>query len=233
MGPKSITIRRNRKTGKTTLVSKKYTRGLNKTEKKQVKQIIGNKKELKYSPKWINYDNYDPALITDFQQPITVGQTTLPNVYSAANNTATIVGFQMGQYANTASTQLDTALTAAGQPACMNQLGGIGMQNGTDQINIVGDYGLLHSCKCNFQINTSPQGGNSDNVAETVSPMIFRVIHISAKKDQAGITPSLSGDLLRDMTNDNQGLMSFMTLKQLMTDYSLNRERFQSIKTSN
>lgn len=201
-------------------------KGLNKVEKKQVKDIIANKKEFKYSPKWINYDNYDPALQTDFQQPITVGQTTLPNVYSSANNTATIVGFQVGQYANTASSQLDAALTAAGTNPCMNQLGGIGMENGIDQTNIIGDYALLHSSKVNFQINTSPQGGNADNVAETVSPMIFRVIHVSCKQDQAGITPSLSSDLFRDMTNENQGLMSDMTLKQLMTDYTLNRERF-------
>ena len=201
-------------------------RGLNKVEKKQVKAIIANKKEFKYSPKFINYDNYDPALYTDFQRPITVGATTLPNVYSAANNTVTIVGFQMGQYANTASSQLDAALTAAGTNPCMNQLGGIGMENGIDQTNIIGDYALLHSSKVNFQINTSPQGGNADNVAETVSPMIFRVIHVSCKQDQAGITPSLSGDLFRDMTNENKGLMSDMTLKQLMTDYNLNRERF-------
>jgi len=201
-------------------------RGLNKTEKKQVKQIIAKKKEFKYSPRWINYDNYDPALQTDFQQPITLGQTILPNVYLAGNGTATIVGFQMGQYANTASSQLDAALTAAGQPACMNQLGGIGMENGIDQTNIIGDYALLHSSKCNFQINTSPAGGNADNVQDAVSPMIFRVIHVSCKQDQAGITPSLSGDLFRDMTNENKGLMSDMTLKQLMTDYSLNRERF-------
>lgn len=201
-------------------------KGLNKVEKKQVKDIILRKKEFKYSPKWINYDNYDPALQTDNQQPITVGATVLPNVYSATNNTVTITGFQMGQYANTASTQLDNALVAAGQPACMNQLGGIGMENGDDQTNIIGDYGLLHSCKCNFQINTSPAGGNADNVQDAVSPMIFRVIHVSCKQDSAGVTPSLSGDLFRNMTNENQGLMSFMTLKQLMTDFSLNRERF-------
>lgn len=202
------------------------SRGLNKVEKKQVKEIISRKKEFKYSPKWINYDYYDPTLYTDFQRPITLGQTILPNVYSAGNGTATITGFQVGQYANTASSQLDAALVAAGQPACMNQLGGIGMENGIDQTNIIGDYALLHSSKVNFQINTSPAGGNADNVKDSVSPMIFRVIHVSTKQDQAGITPSLSGDLFRDMTNENQGLMSFMTLKQLMTDFSLNRERF-------
>lgn len=200
--------------------------GLNKVEKSQVKSIIAAKKEFKYSPKFINYDNYNPLLITDFQQPITVGQTVLPNVYSATNNTVTITGFQMGQYANTASSQLDAALVAAGQPACMNQLGGIGMENGIDQTNIIGDYALLHSSMVNFQINTSPAGGNADNVQDAVSPMIFRVIHVSCKQDQAGITPSLSGDLFRDMTNENQGLMSDMTLKQLMTDFTLNRERF-------
>lgn len=201
-------------------------KGLTKTEKKQVKAIIAEKKEFKYCPKFINYDNYDPALVDDYQQPITVGQTVLPNVYSAANNTATIVGFQMGQYANTASTQLDAALVSAGTAACMNQLGGVGMENGIDQTNIIGDYALLHSSKVNFQINTSPAGGNADNVQDAVSPMIFRVIHVSCKQDQAGITPSLSSDLFRDMTNENAGLMSFMTLKQLMTDYNLNRERF-------
>ncbi|AXH74782.1 MAG: putative capsid protein [Cressdnaviricota sp.] len=201
-------------------------RGLNTVEKKQVKDIISAKKEFKYCPNFINYDYYDPALQTAFQQPITVGQTTLPNVYSQANNTCTIVGFQMGKYANTASQQLDAALTAAGTVPCMNQLGGIGMENGIDQTNIIGDYALLHSSKVNFQINTSPAGGNADNVQDAVSPMIFRVIHVSCKQDQAGITPSLSGDLFRDMTNENKGLMSDMTLKQLMTDYSLNRERF-------
>lgn len=200
--------------------------GLNTVEKKQVKNIIAAKKEFKYSPKWINYDNYDPALQTDFQQPITVGQTTLPNVYASVNNTATIVGFQMGQYANTASSQLDAALTAAGTVPCMNQLGGIGMENGTDQTNIVGDYALLHSSKVNFHIQTSPAGGNADNVQDAVSPMIFRVIHVSCKQDQAGITPSLSADLFRDLQNENAGLMSDMTLNQLMYDYNLNKERF-------
>lgn len=221
---------RNTAASKVTAAVRKARRvkraGLNKIEKRQVKGIIAAKKEFKYSPKWINYDNYDPALQTDFQQPITVGQTILPNVYLAGNGTATIVGFQTGQYANTASTQFDAALTAASQPPCMNQLGGIGMENGTDQTNIVGDYALLHSSKVNFQINTSPAGGNADNVADAVSPMIFRVIHVSCKQDAAGITPSLSGELFRNMTNDNAGLMSDMTLKQLMTDYSLNRERF-------
>lgn len=201
-------------------------KGLTKVEKKQVKAIIATKKEFKYSPRFINYDFYDPALYDDFQKPYRVGATTLPNVYSATNNTATIVGFQMGEYANTASSQLDAALVAAGQPACMNQLGGIGMENGIDQTNIIGDYALLHSSKVNFQINTIPASGNADNVKDSVSPMIFRIIHVSCKQDQAGITPSLSGDLFRDMTNENRGLMSDMTLNQLMTDYNLNRERF-------
>lgn len=224
-GKRSAYVKGTR-TGRRRPKSAPAKRGLTKIEKKQVKAIIATKKEFKYSPKFINYDYYDPALYTDFQRPITVGATVLPNVYSSANNTVTIVGFQMGQYANTASSQLDAALTAAGQPPCMNQLGGIGMENGIDQTNIIGDYALLHSSKVSFQINTTPQGGNADNVAETVSPMIFRVIHVSCKQDAAGITPSLSGDLFRDMTNENQGLMSDMTLKQLMTDYSLNRERF-------
>lgn len=217
-----------RKVRKTTKSSSKKKIGLNTTEKRQVKQIIAKKKEFRYCDKWINYDNYNPAFYDDFTKPTTLGATILPNVYLAGNGTASIVGFQMGQYANTASAQFDAALVAAGQPACMNQLGGIGMENTSpqDQTKIDGQYALLHSCRCNFQVNVSPAGGNADNVNDAVSPMIFRVIHVSCKQDQAGITPSLSGDLFRDMTNQNKGLMSDMTLKQLMTDYSLNRERF-------
>lgn len=214
--------RKNRKTTKTPV--KKG--GLTNTEKAEVKKIIANKKEFRYCDKWINYDYFDPSLYSDYQKPYAPSNTILPNVYSAGNGTASIVGFQMGQYANTATTQFDAALVSAGQPACMNQLGGISMTDGTDQTNISGDYALLHSCRCNFQVNTIPASGNADAVKDSVSPMIFRVIHVSAKKDQAGITPSLSGDLFRDMINENQGLMSFMTLKQLMTDYKLNRDRF-------
>ena len=221
---KRVQMKRFKKNRGKKVASKRQ--GLNKTERYQVKQMISKKKEFKYSNKWINYDNYNPSFYDDFTKPTTLAATILPNVYLAGNGTASIIGFQMGQYANTASSQFDAALVAAGQPACMNQLGGIGMENGIDQTNIIGDYAQLHSSRCNFQVNVSPAGGNADNINDAVSPMIFRVIHVSCKQDQAGITPSLSGDLFRDMTNENKGLMSDMTLKQLMTDYSLNRERF-------
>lgn len=215
--------RKNRKTTKAPV-----KKGLTNTEKAEVKKIIANKKEFRYCDRWINYDYFDPSLYSDYQKPFVPSNTILPNVYSSGNGTASIAGFQMGAYGNAASAQFDAALVSAGQPACMNQLGGIGMTNTGDQTQtkIDGTYALLHSARCSFQVNTIPAGGNADVVKDSVSPMIFRCIHVSAKKDAAGTTPSLSGDLFRNMINENEGLMSFMTLKQLMTDYKINRDRF-------
>lgn len=214
------------KTRKIRIKKKKQTGGLNKTEKKQVKSIIEKKKELLYTNYWYNYDNYNPANYTTFQLPPLGAGIILPNVYDPANNTVSMIGLQTGAYLNTASTQLDGALTAAGQGNVMNVLGGYGMPDSTGSSGIVGSYAYFNSGYVTLQINSIVASGNGGTVNDSLSPLCFRVIHVKAKQDAAGITPSLSGDLFRDMTNKNKGFMSDMTLRQLMTDFSINRERF-------
>lgn len=203
--------------------------GLNKVEKKQVATIIAKKKELRYCPNWINYDAYDPTQETEFSQPLISGSTVLPNVYQAAFNTVSIVGLQTGHYLNSSSQQLDAALVAAGQPACMNPLGGYGMEAGDTAQNIDGSYAVSQSHKLNLQINALVASGNGGTVNDSVSPLCFRVIHVKCKQDQAGITPAVSGDLLRDMINNNAGMMSFMTQRQVMHDFVPNRDRFHVV----
>ncbi len=200
--------------------------GLNKVEKKQVKKIIASRKELKYTLYWYNYDFYDPTQYTSLQLPQLTGNVTLPNVYDVLNGTSTIVGLQTGAYLNSASDQLDAALTAAGQGPCMNALGGYGMPQGDNAQSIDGAYAYFHSGRLNIQINSIVASGNGGTVNDSVSPLCFRVIHVKAKKDAAGTTPSLTGDLFRDMANRNAGLMSDMTLNQLMYSYAINRDRF-------
>ena len=218
---------------KGTRANKKRTHrrtGLNKIEKKQVKSIIAKRKELKYTNYWYNYDFYDPSQYTATQLQELTGGITLPNVYDVNNGTATILGLQTGAYLNSASSQLDAALTAAGQGNIMNPLGGYGMPQGDTAQSIDGNYAYFHSGRVNLQINSIVASGNGGTVNDSVSPLCFRVIHVKAKTDAAGTTPSLTGDLFGDMANKNAGFMSDMTLRQLMNDYGFNRDRFHVCK---
>lgn len=200
--------------------------GLNKTERKQVKGIIAARKELKYCPNWRNYDHYNPANYNDTQLAPILATAVLPNVYDAGNGVSTIVGFQTGNYLNVVSTQLDTNLVAAGQPPCMNALGGYGMERGDTSTTIDGNEVYFNAGKINIQINAVVALNNAGQVNDAVGPLCFRVIHVKAKKDAAGTTPSVSGQLFRNMTNDNAGFMSDMTQRQLFHDYGFNRQRF-------
>ena len=160
------------------------------------------------------------------EQPMLTAGALIPNVYDVNNGTASIIGLQTGAYLNSASAQLDTAFVSASQPTVMNPLGGYGMPNGTTANTIDGKYAYFHSGQVTLQINSIVASGNGGTVNDSVSPLCFRVLHVRAKPDAAGVTPSLSADLLRNLSNQNTGLMGSMTLRQLMTDFSVNRERF-------
>lgn len=199
--------------------------GLSQNQKKQVKKIIANRKELKYCPAWYNHDHYS-AYTTYNLAPI-LATTVLPNIFDQNNGVATIVGLQTGEYLNTSSQQFDTNLTAAGQPPAMYALGGYSMERGDTSTTIDGNEVYYNAGKLNIQVNAVVAMSNAGQVNDAVGPMKFRCIHVKAKKDAAGTTPSISGQLFRSMTNDNAGLMSDMTQRQLFHDYSINRQRWQ------
>ena len=207
-------------------VIKSRSTGLNTTERKQVKGIIAARKELKYCPTWINYAHYDPANYTPNQLPPLSSNVILPNVYDAANGVVSIVGLQTGQYLNSVSQQLDNALTAAGQGPCMYPVGGYGMERGDDSTVIDGNEVYFNAGKMNLQINAVVAEGNGSAVNQAVGPLCFRVLHVKAKQDAAGVSPSTTGALFRNMINDNAGFTSFMTQRELFHDYSINRQRF-------
>ena len=198
--------------------------GLNNLEKKQVKTIIAKRKESKYCPAWYNHDHY--AAYSTYELAPILATTVLPNVFSSLNGLVSCVGLQTGEYLNSSSQQFDTNLTAAGQPPAMYALGGYSMERGDTSTTIDGNSVYFNSGKLNIQINTVNAMSNAGQVNDAVGPMKFRVIHVKAKKDAAGTTPSISGQLFRDMVNDNAGLMSDMTGRQLFHDYAINRQRW-------
>ncbi len=202
-------------------------RHLSTTEKKEVKTIIASRKELKYCPDCISYDHYDPANYSTTQLPPILASVALPNVYDAVNNVITIVGLQTGHYLNSVSQQLDANLTASGQGPCMYPLGSYGMERGDTSKTIDGNEVFFNSGKINLQINAVNAEGNGDRVNDAVGPLCFRVLHVKSKKDAAGTAPSVSGDLFRNMVNNNAGFMSDMTQRNLFHDYGINRQRFQ------
>lgn len=219
-------IRKSRAHKKAVKARKARKVGLNKTEKKQVKTIIASRKELKYCPNWIQYDHFNPIDYSDTQQPPILATAVLPNVYDAANGVTTIVGFQTGKYLNSVSNQFDANMVAAGQPLAMNALGGFGIEDGTTSTTIDGKEVYMHSGKINFQINSVVALNNLGQVNDSIGPLCFRVLHVKEKKDAAGVSPSVSGSLFRDMINNNKGLMSDMTQRNVFHDYGLNRQRF-------
>jgi hypothetical protein len=202
-------------------------RHLSKTEKKEVKTIIASRKELKYCPDIITYDHYDPANYTPTQLPPILASISLPNIFDSANGITTIVGLQTGHYLNSVSNQLDNNLTAAGQGPCMYPLGMFGMLRGDLSTQIDGNEVFFNSGKINLQINAVNAESNAGQVNDAVGPLCFRVLHVKSKKDAAGTAPSVSGDLFRNMVNDNAGLMSDMSLRNLFNDYGINRQRFE------
>ena len=198
--------------------------GLNNLEKKQVKGIIAKRKELKYCERWYNHDHY--AAYSTYNLAPILATTVLPNVFSNLNGVVSIVGLQTGEYLNSSSQQFDTNLTAAGAAPAMYALGGYSMDRGDTSTTIDGNSVYFNSGKLNIQINAVIAMSNAGQVNDAVGPMKFRVIHVKAKKDAAGTTPSISGQLFRDMVNDNAGLMSDMTGRQLFHDYAINRQRW-------
>ncbi len=204
----------------------KKPKGLTKVEKTQVKKIIAARKELKYCPNWIQHDHFDPQNYSDTQKAPIAATAILPNVYDANNGVTSIVGFQTGKYLNSVSNQFDANMVAAGQPLVMNALGGFGIEDGTTSTSIDGNAVYMNSGKINFQINSVVAEANGDQVNQAVGPLCFRVLHVKEKKDAAGVSPSVSGSLFRDMINNNKGLMSDMTQRNVFHDYGLNRQRF-------
>lgn len=199
--------------------------GLNKVEKKEVKKIIGNRKESKYCPNWFAYDDY--AATGGYIQGTIQPDSYLDGIYDANNDRAvSCVGFQTGNYLNAASNAVNVSLPGT----CMYPLGGYSMLRGDGNTEIDGDFAYIQSAFITLQINALPASGNANVVEDTTTPLEFRVIMVKAKKVATGTTPSLNASLFLDMTNDNDGLTMSGSVKEAMTDYRINNVQFEKLR---
>lgn len=217
-GKRSAYVKGMRKNTKKTTTTKKT--GLNKVEKKQVKKIISSRKESKYCPNWFAYDDY--AQYGNFIQPRIVASSVLTGIYDQNNNACSCVGLQMGNYLNTASSQVNTLF-----PSTMYPLGGLGYERGDSSTTIDGDMAYLQSSQVRVQISALIQEAGQSQSDNVSTPLEFRVLHIKAKRDPAGTTPSLVGQLFLDLTNDAEGLGMSGSVKEIMSDYRPNTLRWK------
>lgn len=205
-------------------VKSKSKRGLNKVERKQVKSIVASRKEFKYCPNWYAYDDY--AATGGYIQSTIQPDSYLDGVYDANSDRAVSgVGFQTGNYLNTASTAVNTVLPGT----FMYPLGGYSMLRGDGNIEIDGDYAYNQSAFISLQINAIPASGNANVVEDTTFPLEFRFIQVKAKKVATGTTPSLNASLFLDMVNDGEGLQMSGSVKEAMVDYPINHNQFQKL----
>jgi len=199
--------------------------GLNRVERKQVKKIIANRKEYKFCPNWYAYDDY--AVTGGYIQTTIQPDSYLENIYDPNNDRAVAgVGFQTGNYLNAASNAVNTSLPGT----FMYPLGGYSMLRGDGSNEIDGDYAYIHSAMITLQINTKPLSGNVTTTEDSVSPLMFRVIQVKAKKVATGTTPSLNKSLFLDLMNDADGLTMAGSTKEAMIDYPINTNQFQKLR---
>lgn len=194
---------------------------LSKTEKKEVKKIIANKKETRYCGNWITYDDY-PVPAGNLQLTRT-SAITLPGINPVANNVCNMLGFQTGQYLNNQSTEINTQVGGG----TMVALGGYGIQQGTDSTDILGDYAYLQSAKVDLQITALPWNTNDGTIYSAgMSGLQFRVLHVQSKNLATGVVPSYVNSFFWDRTHDKTGLTMAGTVKEIMEDFHLNTDQF-------
>jgi hypothetical protein len=197
--------------------------GLNAAEKKQVKKIISNRKEIKYCPVWYAYDDY--AAYANYLQPRIYASSVLPNIFDPNNNALTCVGLQTGEYLNTASNEVNSAI-----PGTMYPLGGFGMARGDNSVTIDGDYAYMQSGCIKLEISAIINELGSQDTDPVSTPLQFRVIQVRAKRDAAGTTPSILNSLLLDLTNSREGLNMKGSTKEIMKDFIVNHNVFSKVK---
>lgn len=215
-------LRKGERSAKVPKKSKKKNEDhLSAIERKEVKEIIAVKKEVRYCNKWYSYDDYDaPAGNLQLTRTAPVA---LPNINPTGTNCTTMLGFQTGEYLNPEGVSINTNVGAG----TMAVLGGYGMQQGTDSTDIIGDYAYLQSAKVDLQITALPFNTSDSSVySPGMSGLQFRVIHASAKQIQTGASPSYVNALFWDRTHDKQGLIMTGTNKEMFHDFHLNTDQF-------
>lgn len=198
---------------------KKRAAGLNKTERKQVRDIVKSKKEQLYCSRWYKYD--DALNYGDFLQKPIVGQATLPNVYNGAFQACTGVVLQMGNYLNVPSVTANGAI-----PNLVYPMGGLGMIRGVDNDDITGNFAYMNSRQLHLQINALPFVTNGNQTDIYFRPLELRVLHVTMKSN-ADEKPNLLDELFLDQQGTREGIQSICSCKDMMSDWKVNTDQYK------
>lgn len=199
--------------------------GLNKTEKKETKEIakkaVNAGKESIYCKWWFDYDTH--SVITPTAQPLVSATAILPNIVDPAQGAATCVVFQTGQYKTKNSDTLNTNM--GGQ--CAFPIGGMKYQPTflDSEHGIQGDYAHFQSGQISLAVYADlVNSSSSDIYNSTFLPLDFRVIHFKIKGKYLQDTGTIYNHLFRDSTNDDVGLSMVGSVKTLKQDVRINSE---------
>lgn len=199
--------------------------GLNKTEKKQTKEIakkaVNAGKESIYCKWWYTYDTH--FVPTALNPPLVPGTAILPNIYDPVSGSATCVCFQTGQYLTKNSVTLNTNMGGN----CAFPIGGMKYLP-ADQDNehgIRGDYAHFQSGQISLAVYADViNSSNSDVYNDTYLPLNFRVLHVKIKGKYLQDEGTLYDHMFRDTDNDDVGLSLVGSIKTLNHDTRINSE---------
>jgi len=198
-------------------------RGLNKTEKKQTRQIakraVNAGKESIYCKYWIDYDTH--AATSLYAQPMIGATAILPNIYDPANGAATCITFQTGQFLTPNSVTLNSNMGGN----CAFPLGGMKYLPAMldSEHGIMGDYAHFQSGQISLAIYADPIEQYELNDS-TFAPLDFRVLHVKIKGKYLQNDSTLYEKLFKDTENYEVGLSMVGSTKTLRHDSRINTD---------
>lgn len=183
----------------------KSKKGLNAIERKQVNQILRNKKEVYYIP-CMAY-SMGRTLVTGFAQDYITSQTA----FNATNGAISLCGVVTGNPLGTVGTQANTVSNF------LKPMGGVDLNgDASNPVPIEGDKAIMKSMKLNLRISANlVENISHDGLASKA--INFRVIVFKLKKQRpAGEIPNLntgSGvapSLFKDLNNNDVGITDYV-----------------------
>lgn len=199
--------------------SRRKPKGLNKTERKQVKNKILSGKETKYG-RFYTYDvmtDYSGYDVEAIQSPV-----AYPGVQNPTDGPAACLMLQTGEYLSASSTALNADVVGT----AVYVMGGNKMTQGDTRTTIDGNFAYCQSQKLSLKICMTPQR-NSNQLSNATVPVHFRVIVFKARQHSQAQSPSLSSALYMNEQGAKVGITSSdLTMKEIYNDLQLNTNQF-------
>lgn len=211
-GKRSAYVPGTRKRTKTT------KKGLNSTEKSQVKKIIKGRKEIKFGT-FFEYDNLGTYAAPNYNQVIT--PRVFPFINAPVADAAGFTILQTGYNLNAVSNAMNAAVGGS-----VNPIGGYHMLKGDTSTTRDGDYMRLQSHRVNLRINML-RNSQSTLQVENQYPLKFQIYLVRPKQLPSGYASSLSSGIFTGPQNQIVGIADIdASVFQLSKLFKINRDQW-------